>query len=80
MSEEKFVFRCDICGDTYEHGPHRYEGHKLILYGDIFACDPCWKKNREGWTPHYEKIILAHLERSGLSTPKRNAKGLLPRD
>ncbi len=80
MPEEKFMFRCDVCGDTYQHGPKRYEGHKLMLYGDIFACNACWQKNEDGWTPYYEKIILAHLERQGLPIPKRNAKGLLPRD
>ncbi len=57
-----------------------YEGHRLILYGDIFACDTCWQKNQDGWTPYYEKILLAHLERQGLQVPKRSAKGLLPRD
>lgn len=80
MLKENFVFRCDICGGPYHHGPNRYEGHRLTLYGNIFACDECWQRNQDGWAPYYEKIILAYLERQGLPTPQRNAKGLLPRD
>lgn len=35
MSQEKFMFKCDVCGSSYQHGPHRYEGHRLKLYGVI---------------------------------------------
>lgn len=80
MSDNKIMFECDICGKPYQHGPHRYEGHKLTLYGGIFACDACWKGNHDGWAPHHEEFLLGHLERHGLPVPKRNAKGFLPRD
>jgi len=80
MAEEKFMFKCDVCGSSYQHGPHRYEGHSLKLYGNIFACDPCWQGNHDGWAPHYEKVLLAHLERQDLPVPPRNVKGFLPRD
>ncbi|MGI0134547.1 MAG: hypothetical protein ACREBW_06290, partial [Candidatus Micrarchaeaceae archaeon] len=26
MTKEKFVFNCAVCGNPYQHGPHRYEG------------------------------------------------------
>ena len=80
MREEKFMFKCDVCGAMYQHGPHKYEGHRLELYGDIFCCDTCWQGNRGGWAPHREKTLLDHLKRKNLPVPKRNAKGWLPRN
>lgn len=80
MREEIFNFKCDVCGRHYQHGPHRYTGHKLNLYGGIFACDTCWSGNHDGWAPHYEKALLEHLTRQGLPVPARNSKGWLPRD
>lgn len=74
------MFTCDVCGSSYQHGPHRYEGHRINLYGGIFACDTCWNGNYDGWAPHYERVLLAYLERQGLPVPQRNNKGLLPRD
>lgn len=80
MSDEKFMFKCDVCGSSYQHGPHKFQGHRLKLYGDISACDTCWQGNHDGWVPHYEKRMLAHLERQGLPIPPRNDKGFYPRD
>ena len=80
MPEKKFMCKCDICGSSYQHGPHRYEGHRLELYGDIFACDPCWQGNHDGWAPHHENVLLAYLDKKDLPVPLRNRKGLLPRD
>lgn len=73
------VFQCDVCGSDYQSGPHRYEGHRLHLYGDIWCCDTCWKGNHDGWAPHYEPVLLEHLRRQGLPEPPRLPNGLLPR-
>ena len=80
MSKEKFSFSCDVCGSRYQHGPHRYEGHKLHLYGGIFCCSSCWEGNWDGWVPHYEGVLLRCLEEKGLPVPKRTSEGLLPRN
>ena len=79
MTTDKFIFKCDVCDASYQHGPHRYEGHSLSLYGKIFACDLCWNGNHDGWAPALEACLLAHLKRQGLPVPQRNEKGLLPR-
>jgi len=79
MSKDKIVEKCDVCGASYQHGPHRFEGHRLALYGDIFACDTCWNGNHDGWAPQYESVLLGHLKRKGLPVPPRNANGFLPR-
>ena len=80
MIEDKFMFKCDVCGKEYQHGPHTYEGHRLKLYGDIFCCDTCWEANWDGWSPIYEARLLKHLKQKGLPVPQRNEKGWLPRD
>lgn len=80
MTKEKFMFKCDVCGQQSQHGPHRYEGHRLELYGDIFCCDLCWNGNWDGWAPHLEAILLEHLKQKGLPVPKRNEKERLPRN
>ena len=80
MVESKFSFICDVCGRAYQHGPHRYEGHRLDLYGGIFCCDTCWNGNWDGWAPQFEKVLLEHLKANGIAPPQRNAKGWLPRN
>lgn len=79
MKEQEMMCECGVCGRQYQHGPHRYEGHKLELYG-IFCCDSCWVANWDGWAPHYEPVLLGHLKANGLPDPARNEKGLLPRN
>lgn len=80
MTIKKFTYSCDICGNEFQHGPNRYEGHALKLYGNIFSCDSCWKGNHDGWAPHLEEILIRHLEGQGIAIPERNSKGLLPRN
>lgn len=72
--------KCIVCGQQYQHGPHRYEGHRLELYGNIFCCDACWQTNHDGWAPHYEEVLLEHLKSTDLPIPLRNSKGWLPRN
>ena len=64
---------------SYQHGPHRYESHRLHLYGKSMACRMCWEANHDGWAVHVEPVLLAHLERQGLPTRERDEKGFLPR-
>lgn len=79
MIKEKFMSKCAVCGGSYQHGPHRYEGHKLDLYGNVFCCDSCWQGNWDGWGSVAEPKILAILKEKSLPTPNRNEKGWLPR-
>ena len=71
---------CDVCKREYRNGPHRYEGHRLHLYGDISCCDICWEGNWDGWNPGREPVLLEHLERQDLPVPPRNKLGWLPRN
>jgi hypothetical protein len=80
MIKDKIMLKCDVCDAMYQHGPHRYEGHKLELYGNIFCCDSCWKRNWDGWAPHHEKVLLGHLKQKNIPVPEQNAKGWLPRN
>jgi len=78
LNTEKIIQACDLCGSSYQHGPHRYEGHKSYLY-EIMVCDSCWQSNWDGWGPEFEKKLLSLLEDKGLPVPERNEKGYLPR-
>lgn len=78
VTEQKILCKCEVCGRQYQHGPQRYEGHYLELYG-ILCCDSCWVANWDGWAPHYEAVLLGHLRAKNLPAPMRNEKGLLPR-
>ena len=80
MTNEKITFDCYTCGNTYQHGPHRYEGHKLQRYGGVMVCDTCWQGNHDGWNPHFERILLGILEENELPVPNRNELGFLPRE
>lgn len=79
MTAHKVTQICDVCGSSYQHGPHRYEGHKLSTYG-IVVCDSCWTGNHDGWAPFREPKLVEALKRNRLPMPQRNSKGLLPRD
>ena len=74
------LFVCPICNGTYKHGPGKYEGHKLDLYGGIFACNTCWDGNHDGWSPHAEENIKKIMKEKQMALPNRNKKGLLPRN
>ena len=80
MTANKFMFPCALCPNQFQHGPHRYEGHRLQLYGEAFVCDSCWQNNHDGWAPHLEPKLFKILLEGGLATPPRNNKGWLPRN
>ncbi len=73
------MFTCDLCGDNYQMGRHLYNGKQISLY-QLGVCMSCYNDNRDGWAPHYEDKIMAHLKEKGLTVPNRNEKGLLPSD
>jgi hypothetical protein len=77
---EKNMIPCPLCGNLFQDGPHRYEGHRLHLYGALYCCDTCWEGNWDGWNPAREEFLLKYLKEKGLPVPKRNEKGWLPRN
>jgi hypothetical protein len=80
MDKQKVVLKCEVCDREYQHGPHKYKGHRLHLYGDLSCCSACWDGNVDGWAEHLEPVLLKHLEQEDLPVPERNAKGWLPRE
>lgn len=79
MTTEKFMITCDVCGKSFQFGPHRYEGRRNQTY-DIMVCTTCHDANWDGWAPGYEKLVTKNLEAKNLPLPKRNDKKLLPRE
>lgn len=78
-SSDTMKMPCDVCGGSYDAGPHRYTFHKLKGY-DICVCETCYASNWDGWGPIIEPRILQILADKGKQVPKRNAKGWLPRE
>lgn len=78
MSGPKFMETCFTCGTKFQMGPHAYDGKYVRTY-QISVCRACWKGNWDGWAPHYEERLIAHLKEKGLPIPERNEKGWLPR-
>jgi hypothetical protein len=79
MSEFKFMVRCFMCGSEFQMGPHRYDGKHIPRY-KIDVCRACYDGNWDGWAPHCEERLIEHLEKEGISIPKRNKRGWIPRD
>jgi hypothetical protein len=73
-----FFSTCECCGSQFQFGADVYDGKKLPAY-DMMVCMGCYQANWDGWAPHYEPKILAHLEAKGIPVPERNAQGWLPR-
>lgn len=79
MTAEKIMCSCSLCGRQFQFGPHRYDGKHIPRY-QITVCMSCWDGNWDGWAPHLEERLIAHLQQKGIPIPERNAKGWLPRE
>lgn len=79
MPEYKHMIPCFTCGRQFQFGPHLYAGTFIRRY-QVCVCKACYDSNWDGWAPHYEQLLIAHLEEKGLPMPERNAKGRLPRE
>lgn len=79
MTRDKIIYSCALCENQFQFGPHFYDGKYISRY-QITVCMSCWTGNWDGWAPHLEERLIAHLQEKGLPTPERNAKGWLPRE
>jgi hypothetical protein len=79
MPDHKVMLSCDLCGSSFQMGPHVYDGKHIARY-QITVCRACWLGNWDGWAPQYEKRLLSLLTERGLPVPARNEKGWLPRE
>jgi len=78
--ELEATYTCDVCSGKYHMSQGLHEGHKLDLYGGVFACDSCWKSNWDGWSPLREPRLIQICNQKKISIPLRNDKGWLPRN
>ena len=79
LKGNKFLYKCFMCGEEYQFGPHIYRGQYIPRY-QIGVCNNCYKTNWDGWAPEYEDKLIKHLKSKKLPIPKRNQKGWIPRD
>ena len=78
MPEEEILASCEICAESFQFGPHVYDGRVIESY-KLTVCNGCFDANWDGWGRHHEERLLSHLKAHGIEIPKRNAKGYLPR-
>lgn len=78
MPKPKFMYKCFMCDTEFQMGPHVYNGRYIKRY-NISVCSACYTASWDGWAPHYEERLIAHLKEKGLPIPERNEKGKLPR-
>jgi len=80
MAEEfEQVIHCQMCSAEFLVGRQGHDGRYIPAY-DLHVCDSCYDCNVIGWSPLYETKLLQHIKQKSITTPKRNEKGLLPRD
>ena len=79
MTTDRMMVTCDVCEQSFQFGPHRYDGKRNTTY-DIMVCRTCHDGNHDGWAPHFEGRVTKRLVEEGLNLPNRNAKGFLPRE
>ena len=68
---------CEVCKKTVSNGHGNYDLKQCHGY-EMWVCSNCFDGNRDGWAPHHEPTVLAHLQTKGLPIPERNLLGLLP--
>ena len=77
--DKKIILQCDLCGSSFQFGPHRYDGRRIPRY-QITVCMPCWEGNWDGWGQYHEERLISHLMVKGIPIPERNSKGWFPRE
>ena len=73
------MIQCFCCQQGFRFGPGRYDGRHVAAY-DISVCDACYETNWDGWAPHMDSRLVAHMKAKQRTVPERNSKGWLPRD
>ena len=79
MPKPKAMIRCFMCDREFQMGPQRYEGRYIRRY-QISVCKICYDGNWDGWGPDNEERLINHLKKEGISVPKKNKDGWLPRE
>ena len=77
MDSDKFMVKCDLCGMSFQFGPHKYDGKYLSDY-KMSVCQGCLNAHWDVVGSSHEKQFKDHLKANNIQTPERNAKGWYP--
>jgi hypothetical protein len=66
------LIACDLCGDEFQFGPHRYAGRKVVAW-NVMICEMCDSMNHDGLDPGRHVILMRRLKEGG--TPLRELQG-----
>jgi len=72
----KHMVGCDLCGQQFQFGPHRYDGRGVSGWG-IRICRICDGANHDGLVPQQHPRLISRLAAEGVEM-RLNAKGWLP--
>ena len=78
-------FLCAACGEPFSanfpFSNNSPEPPKKHIPGYDFWVHPkCWRSCEYGWPRHCKERIRKHLQDRGITEPKINSMGLLPRE
>jgi len=68
--------KCLLC----EQEGNSRVGAKHVPGYEFDVCWKHWEENWDGWNRQYEKKILEFLKSRGIREPRRDPRGMLPRE
>ena len=75
-TEPKFFEKCFLCKQSFQFGPHLYDGRHIASWG-ISVCRSCDAANWDGVVPDSHPDLIEHLKQRGVRI-QLNGKGWLP--
>jgi hypothetical protein len=71
--EAKFVCDCFLCKQSFQFGPHVYDGRRILEW-DVMVCRTCYSGNWDGIVPETYPHLIPYLQARGVEVTL-NAKG-----
>jgi hypothetical protein len=66
--------KCFLCQNSFQFGPHVYNGRPIPQWGGIMLCDTCDNWNWDGLVPSAHPRLLEYFKAAKI-TPSYNEKG-----
>lgn len=69
---DQVKMNCDFCRNNFPFNP---EGRGYLAHLELCLCDICRRANSDGVAPMYATRLEQHLEKKGITKPKKNSEG-----
>ena len=67
MSKPAFHYDCDLCGQSFQFGPHIYRGRPIPSWSKVMICSMCEDSNWDGIVPQSHPRFMALLAEQGVT-------------